>query len=466
MYNEKMGAPQIIEGKTLDDCKDKLYKRYRSDYEIVDYNKKLKGGFLGFGQREVVEARFIVDSPALMPQKPEPTSYAPQRPGMRLPQDMGYNYPGTLPPQMQRPSSPVSVQASVPLSNSADAFLNSRDEILKNQVPGASVTNIMQVAQIAKQLSQINDKLENLEHASTNNEEHKTIRTIGEMLVENEFTPSYVKSIKEKIRNAFSLEDLDNFDLVQSQVVDWIGESVHIAPKFSGSKRFAHVMIIVGPTGVGKTTTLAKMAAKIEYVTKMHNRANPDKKVPSPRIKLITTDSMRVAAKEQLEHYAEILETSVDKAETAEDLKILYEQYKTKVDYLLIDTSGYSPRDFDNIAKMHNLLDVDGMKADIYLAITASTKARDLENIISNYDSFNFRAVIITKCDETTEYGNVISVLSERNKDIAMIGDGQQTLHCLKRAHPYQFLKYLSGFQVDEAHIMEQFGPQEDEELN
>ena len=146
------------------------------------------------------------------------------------------------------------------------------------------------------------------------------------------------------------------------------------------------------------------------------------------------------------------------------DLKEIYDSYKSNKDFIFVDTSGYSPRDLENIAKMHSLLDVDGMKADVYLAITADCKASDLENIIRNYESFDFRSVIVTKCDQTTSFGNVLSVLAEKNKAISMVADGQQVLHTLKRAHPLCFLKYMSGFNVDREHIIEKYGPEEGSE--
>ena len=129
----------------------------------------------------------------------------------------------------------------------------------------------------------------------------------------------------------------------------------------------------------------------------------------------------------------------------------------------MIDTSGYSPNDYENIGKMRTVLDVPGLQAEVYLAITASTKAKDLETILRNYEPFNFKSVIITKLDETSTYGNVLSVLSEKNKAISWVTDGQYVLHYIKRAHPIRFLRYLEGFHSDMAHLESKFGPLEDE---
>ena len=154
------------------------------------------------------------------------------------------------------------------------------------------------------------------------------------------------------------------------------------------------------------------------------------------------------------------------KATTASDLQVLYNEYQNKMDFIFIDTSGCSHYDLESIAKIHSILSVNNLKPDMYLAVTAGTKAKDLEGMLRNYESFEFRSVIVTKCDETSTYGNVLSVLSERGKSISMITDGQKVLNYLKRAHPYYFLRALQGFQVEKKHIIEKFGPLEDENEN
>ena len=106
---------------------------------------------------------------------------------------------------------------------------------------------------------------------------------------------------------------------------------------------------------------------------------------------------------------------------------------------------------------MRALLDVPGLRPDVYLTFSAEKKARDLEKIILNYESFNFDSVIITKCDETTCYGNVLSVLAEKNKSIAYITDGQKVPRDIKRATVVNFLKNLEGFDINRFHIDERF---------
>jgi len=295
----------------------------------------------------------------------------------------------------------------------------------------------------------MNEKFDTISQVSTAHDDHPTIKKIEDLLSENEFTKSYIQKIAERLRAEFSLEELADFEKTQQTVVDWIGSDIHIAtePVF----RPPHVIIIVGPTGVGKTTTVAKMAANIILDAK-------NRQLPRPAVRMITIDKLRVGAAVQLERYGEIMGVEVDKAEKMEDVKDLFNNYKAKLDYLLIDTSGCSPNDFENIGKMRAILEVPGLKPDVYLAVTAGTKSVDLEKIIKNYDSFNFRSIIITKCDETSTYGNVLSVLAEKGKDISWVTDGQSVPRYIERASPVMFLSNLVDFSIDHKHIEEKFG--------
>lgn len=322
--------------------------------------------------------------------------------------------------------------------------------------------NALLVTSLTTQLSsQIAQKLEETKNelsaqiaskAGGSSEEHETITKIEDILYQNDFSKDYIKEIKDKIRANFSLEQLENFDLVEHKVVDWIGESIQLAPE--NVHRPPHVVIIVGPTGVGKTTTLVKLAAQFM----LSYRKDPRNEGRKPSLCFIATDFMRVGALQQLERYGDLMRCDVLKAEKTEDLKTLYDENKDNMDAIFIDTSGCSPNDAVHLATMKNLLNVPQMKPDVYLAVTASSKSRDLENIFQNYEPFGYNSIIVTKCDESSQYGNVISVLQQKHKTISFVTDGQNVTHDLKRASIVDFLIRLEGFEIDKAHIEDKFG--------
>ena len=91
-------------------------------------------------------------------------------------------------------------------------------------------------------------------------------------------------------------------------------------------------------------------------------------------------------------------------------------------------------------------------------AVVAGVSASDLDNIIRNYETFDFKSVIVTKCDETKRFGRIISVLSERNKPVSWVATGQEIFKTIQPASKAFFLKRLTGFNVDAHFIEKKFG--------
>lgn len=397
---------QEITGKTLDECRRKLFRLYGTDYRIVDKYTDWKYGFLGINKKAVQVVKYVVNHHNAYTEK-----------------------------QVDR------ISEEELLEKNRRAIIEKQNEIMLKG----------QINQLTKKLDElqtgISAKLDNLPLGKQ--EKHESIKKIEELLEQNEFSFSYIQMIEDKINSEFSINQLDDFSLIERYVVDWIGESITIAPE--RTFRPPHVVIIVGPTGVGKTTTIAKLASN----TILDAKANHQ---PRPELCILTIDTMRVGALEQLSKFGEILGKNVLKAETSDDVLEIYNEYKEHVDYIFIDTSGYSPNDSTHIAEMKNILNVENMRQDIYLSICASTKASDLANIFRNFEPFGYESVIVTKCDETKQFGNIISVLYDKHKSISYITDGQHVPRNIKRANKIDILKSLSGFNIDRVHIEDKFG--------
>ena len=420
-----------LRARTYEDAKNQLFKLYRYDYSITDKRQVLTGGIFGFGQKEEVEVSYIV--------KNRMASGQPH-----------YQVASPAPVPVVPSVSVVSEKAQLPAAKPDDSFIKNRDELLKKNTENTAI-QIQQVLNLEKTVEKMRDEFGSKlkEIAENSSKLHPSIERMESMLSDNEFTVPYIKMITDKMKKNFSIEQLNDFDLVQRNVVDWIGETISIAPEKVHRK--PHVVIIVGPTGVGKTTTLVKMATQ-HYMEHLKGGAQYN-------FCFITTDTMRVGAVEQLDRFSNIFNKSVMKAENADDVKKLYDDYHDKVDAIFIDTSGYSPNDAIHIAGMKNTLNIQGLNSDVYLALMASTKARDLKKIMQNYEPFGYQSVIITKCDESDQYGNVISVLNERHKSISYMTDGQNVAaKTLIKANVVDFLIRLENFKVDRIHIEDKFG--------
>lgn len=277
--------------------------------------------------------------------------------------------------------------------------------------------------------------------------EHPTIASLDRLLEENDFAPAYRAQLVARLRSAFSLDDLDDYARVEHAVLEWLGDGVALPEEPRPAR--PRVVVLVGPTGVGKTTTIAKLAA-------IHNLGMGGTRAQD--VRMITIDTFRIGAQAQIEKYAEIMRVPVSTVETAKDLRDTIAMYRD-TDLILVDTIGKSPRDAVRLAEMQQILDACGPSAEVYLAVSATTKTQDMLDVFRQFEPFRYRAVVVTKMDETGRVGNVLSALADRGKSVAWITDGQRVPLDIERAHPLRFLMKLEGFAPNRPKLEERYGP-------
>ncbi len=278
---------------------------------------------------------------------------------------------------------------------------------------------------------------------------HPSLRQLEELLAANEFAPDYIAAVRERARREFSLDKLENYPLLQKASVEWIGERIAIDPPLSFAGRGTKIVIVVGPTGVGKTTTIAKLAAIYGL---------GDGRTTPRKVRIVTIDNYRIAAKQQIETYAEIMRIPVSLVESAEDLRKNLAVYQDS-DLVLVDTIGRSPRDLGKLAEMKEILAACGSRATVYLALAATTKASDTEEILRQYAPFGFRSVILTKLDETMRIGNILSCLSRQGIPVSYLCDGQGVPQDLEEATVVRLLMNMEGFRIDREALDQKFAP-------
>ncbi|MBU1659706.1 flagellar biosynthesis protein FlhF [bacterium] len=181
----------------------------------------------------------------------------------------------------------------------------------------------------------------------------------------------------------------------------------------AGAKR---VIMLVGPTGVGKTTSIAKLAARYSYLMQKKYKVG-----------LVVLDTYRIGAVEQLMQYARMMklgiETVVDPPEFSSALNSL--RY---CDYILIDTMGSSPYDKKKIEKIYECLSSNSTEytVDVVLVMPSSIKYEDLKITYDNFETLNIDTMMFTKLDETRGFGNIFSLAYETKKPISYFSVGQE----------------------------------------
>lgn len=174
------------------------------------------------------------------------------------------------------------------------------------------------------------------------------------------------------------------------------------------------VMMFVGPTGVGKTTTLAKLAARFSYIR--------DKRY---KVGIITLDTYRIGAVEQLFQYAKMLHLPIEDVMDVNDFEGALQRLKG-CDIILIDTVGSSQYDRDKLIMLDNFLRHTSTQIDVNLVLSAGTKLEDLNDIYQNYSFFDIDTLIFTKFDETKMFGNIFSLVYSTDKPVSYISIGQE----------------------------------------
>ena len=191
------------------------------------------------------------------------------------------------------------------------------------------------------------------------------------------------------------------------------------------------IISLVGPTGVGKTTTIAKLAAR--FALKHGRRA----------VTLITTDNYRIGAHEQLRSYGRILGIPVHVASDSEELKYLLQEIKDKHgdnQLTLIDTAGICQKEV-KLTEQITSLDIDGVDIKNYLVLSATGQMNLQDDVIKGFSKINLDGCIVTKIDEAASLGEIISVLIQHELPVSFVCDGQKVPDDLHRARGRLLIK-------------------------
>ena len=273
--------------------------------------------------------------------------------------------------------------------------------------------------------------IEAADRKNTQSEEFRFLKTVYGILLDNEVDEKYVNEILddvEKVARHGNGVDLILSNIYQKMILKF-GTPKTI--ELTGKK--PKVVFFIGPTGVGKTTTIAKVASAMKM--------DHEKKVA-----FLTADTYRIAATEQLRTYANILDAPLTVIYSPQEMNDAIERVKA-YDLVLVDTAGFSHKSGTQRADTRALIESLDPKfeREIYLVLSATTKYKDLLEIVDIYHEMTAYKLIFTKLDETSTYGNLLNVKLYSGADISYVTMGQNVPDDIEVFHTQRIVKQLLG---------------------
>ena len=265
------------------------------------------------------------------------------------------------------------------------------------------------------------------------NANYKFLQLICKKMVDNEVDSKYADEIIADIES--SLKKESNIDsilaAVYQKIILKLGE-----PKTISLGEKPKVIFFIGPTGVGKTTTIAKIASrfKLEKETK---------------VAFITSDTYRIAAVEQLNTYASIIDCPVNVAYSPDEMDECLNEFKN-YELILVDTAGRSHKSDEQMEELEKLISKVEARADefdfeIYLTLSVTTKYKDLKNIADKYKHIDNWSLIFTKLDETCCLGNMLNMKLYTDAPLSYTTSGQNVPNDIEVINEQGLAKLLLG---------------------
>lgn len=269
-----------------------------------------------------------------------------------------------------------------------------------------------------------------------NNEMTEFIRLLYNTMIENEVHEKYANQMIDEVEQNFGENMQVEYVLshIYQKMVLKFGKVEPITP---AEKKGPKVIFFLGPTGVGKTTTLAKIASQFSVSG-------------NKKIALFTADTYRISATDQLKTYANILGVPFHIIYSVDEMKSCFESYK-EYDYVLIDTAGHSPNNAERCRDMKEFIHAFGseVETEVYLVLSATTKYRDLVNITDIYKEITDYKIIFTKLDETTVYGNILNLKIHTGASLSYVTNGQNVPDDIELFQPQEAVRKILGGQVN-----------------
>ena len=437
-----------FQGKTKEEALQTAYAELGTNIVEMNVRNVKKKGVFGFLLPQIVELTVALEEEPIRPQGSEIVDAIA---GVRSLVEKNLKEE-EKPVVIKKDGSTVNqVTSTLDIKSEPEEDILAKTTVKANEVKSPS-TAIERLSSIKSDNSVIEEKLDSLhnmleaqlqkpeEDESTelkkednqlSDEVNKFIKLLYNTMLDNEINEQYANQIIEEMEK--NINPNTPFEMALSNIYQKMilkfGNPECVTPSAKGPK----VIFFVGPTGVGKTTTIAKIASKFSVEGRK-------------KVALLTADTYRIAAAEQLHTYANILEIPFRIIYSIEDVEKSLVDFKD-YDYIMVDTAGHSHHNKEQREVMNDFIhSVDGVvEKDVFLVLSATTKYRDLLSIADTYSAMTDYKLIFTKLDETTTLGNLLNLKLHTGAALSYVTCGQNVPDDIEEFNPQKTVKQLLG---------------------
>jgi flagellar biosynthesis protein FlhF len=267
--------------------------------------------------------------------------------------------------------------------------------------------------QVAGQLDELHAMVEKLcDHAASApaHDLPEALFHVFTSLIEADVDETTAREWMDRLRGEGVPRSLDDAAVVMNRVAEYLEAEISVSGPITTDANKCRVVALVGPTGVGKTTTIAKLAANYRLREKR-------------RVGLITVDTYRVAAVEQLRTYADIIDLPMEVVATPREMREAVARMN-HLDLVLMDTAGRSPRDEVRIQELKSML-TEAEPDEVHLVLSSTAGAKSLINTAERFSDVGTTSLLMTKLDEAHSLGHLVSVVRSVPLPVSYLTDGQ-----------------------------------------
>jgi flagellar biosynthesis protein FlhF len=251
-------------------------------------------------------------------------------------------------------------------------------------------------------------------------------------LIDAEVSEELARELVERVRSGATGRDLDDVVLLKARIARMVEDEIEVCGPIQITPGRRRLVALVGPTGVGKTTTIAKLAANFR-LRERH------------RVGLITVDTYRIAAVEQLRTYADIIDLPMEVVSTPRQMREAVARL-ANLDLILLDTAGRSPRDEVKIQELKSML-AEAQADEVHLVLSSVASTEALKKTAKSFSEVGADALVLTKLDESTGLGNLIPLLRACKLPLRYLTDGQNVPDDIEVADRRRLARIVLGME-------------------